>query len=209
MKTRLKVLIVGMVLTLGWTLLSGQSSYININVINNVAQSVMSRMARDSTWVHGVDGVRRDNVPQWDGTTGKLLRSGYRVNGITIGDPGAANYLVTEAAIRAGLVATLIDSDFVKGPIISTNTYIPRWDGTSGNILTDGLALALTVGDPGSDATLVTEQGIREALDDFTPTTSSTVARLDSLIFVDIADTTDKMLMKWNNVTGVLDVVGL
>ena len=49
-------------------------------------------------------------------------------------------------------------------PASSTTDKVPQWNNTSGD-LKDGLLLATTVADPGVDTSLVSEQGIREALD--------------------------------------------
>jgi len=53
----------------------------------------------------------------------------------------------------------------VSGPGANTDGFIPQWDGDNSLLLKSGLSFATTVGDPGSDTTLVSEQGIREALD--------------------------------------------
>lgn len=52
----------------------------------------------------------------------------------------------------------------VTGPASNTDNSIPQWDGADSKTLKDGLTLATTVGDPGVDTQLVSEQGIREAL---------------------------------------------
>lgn len=55
-------------------------------------------------------------------------------------------------------------NSLVQGPATTTDGYIPDWDGTIGNKLGTGYLVATTVGTTGSDTTLVTEQGIREAI---------------------------------------------
>jgi len=55
-------------------------------------------------------------------------------------------------------------NSLVQGPASSTDGYIPRWSGTLGNKLSTGLSLVTTVGDPGVDTAIVTDQGIREAI---------------------------------------------
>lgn len=52
----------------------------------------------------------------------------------------------------------------VKGPSSSTDNYIPQWDGTSGALLKAGLGVVTTVGDPGVDTNIPTEQAVREAI---------------------------------------------
>lgn len=55
-------------------------------------------------------------------------------------------------------------NSLVQGPATSTNGYIPSWNGTIGNKLGTGYQVLTTVGDPGVDTALVTDQGIREAI---------------------------------------------
>jgi hypothetical protein len=55
-------------------------------------------------------------------------------------------------------------NSLVQGPATTTNTYIPQWSGTIGNKLSTGLQLKTTVGVTGDDTSVVTEQGIREAI---------------------------------------------
>ena len=49
---------------------------------------------------------------------------------------------------------------------VDTNNadYVPQWDGANTNILKNGLKLETAVGATGSDTSLVSEQGIREAI---------------------------------------------
>jgi len=56
------------------------------------------------------------------------------------------------------------DGDVV-GPATNTANSIPQWDGANSKTLKDGFPVVTTVGNPGLDTNLVTEQGIREALD--------------------------------------------
>ncbi len=56
----------------------------------------------------------------------------------------------------------------VGGPATHPDNYIPLWDGADTLILKAGLSFATTVGSPGADTQLVTEQGIRESLDLYT-----------------------------------------
>jgi len=62
-------------------------------------------------------------------------------------------------------MADLADSNFVHGPPTSTNNNIPRYNGTTGTLLQDGIGFTTTVGTPGSDLNATSEQGQREALD--------------------------------------------
>jgi len=55
-------------------------------------------------------------------------------------------------------------SSYVSAPASNTDAYIPQWDGANSGTLKNGLLLATTVGATGADTTLVTEQGIREAI---------------------------------------------
>ena len=55
-------------------------------------------------------------------------------------------------------------NSLIQGPASSTAGYIPQWSGSIGNKLSTGLQLLTTVGDPGVDTAIVTDQGIREAI---------------------------------------------
>lgn len=54
--------------------------------------------------------------------------------------------------------------------LTSTSGNVPTWQDTVGGELGAGYSVATTVGNPGTDTTLVTEQGIREALDGLSST---------------------------------------
>ncbi|MBW2149806.1 MAG: hypothetical protein JRI22_22675, partial [Deltaproteobacteria bacterium] len=54
----------------------------------------------------------------------------------------------------------------------ATDNNILQWDGTTGKQVKDGLGLTTTVGDPGSDDNVTSEQGIREALAAYLPLAS-------------------------------------
>jgi hypothetical protein len=82
-------------------------------------------------------------------------------------------------------------NSLVQGPASSTNLNIPTWNGTGGMQLNDGLALATTVGTPGSDTTIVSEQGIREAL------TSITISSLGDIADVTITSITNNEMLVW------------
>lgn len=72
---------------------------------------------------------------------------------------------VTKKAARS-LVGALGD---VLGPATNTANYIPQWDGANSKKIKDGLALVTTVGATGADTSIVSEQGVREALNDKAP----------------------------------------
>lgn len=57
----------------------------------------------------------------------------------------------------------------VVGPGSATNDHIPQFDGTTGKLLKDGLGLVTTVGSPGSDSNVPSEQGVREAISSIVP----------------------------------------
>jgi hypothetical protein len=52
----------------------------------------------------------------------------------------------------------------VVGPASTTDGNIPRWNGTTGGNLNEGVSLVTTVGDPGADTAVPTEQAVREAI---------------------------------------------
>jgi hypothetical protein len=51
----------------------------------------------------------------------------------------------------------------VVGPAATTENNIPQWDATT-KMLKDGRVLVTTIGDPGADTAIPTEQAVREAL---------------------------------------------
>jgi len=91
----------------------------------------------DAAMVLGPAGATDENLAVFDGVTGKLLKD----SGVALADVGD-----------------------VVGPDGATDGDFAQFDGETGKLLKDGIALATEVGDPGDDATIVTEQGIREAL---------------------------------------------
>lgn len=108
--------------------------------------------------------------------TGLQLGAGATVDTIatTVGDPGVDTAVVTEQGIREALDAQAFIGleDNAGTPIVpDTDDRIQVTDDSiinadaAGNTLALSINAATTVGDPGDDTTLVTEQGIREALD--------------------------------------------
>lgn len=56
-------------------------------------------------------------------------------------------------------------NSLVQGPASTSNGSIPTWNSSNGNKLATGYSVNTEVGDPGVDTALVTDQGIREAID--------------------------------------------
>jgi len=50
-------------------------------------------------------------------------------------------------------------------PTTNTDGSIPQWNGANTGMLKDGLAVVTTVGDPGVDTSIPTDQAVREAID--------------------------------------------
>jgi hypothetical protein len=82
-------------------------------------------------------------------------------------------------------------NSLVQGPAASTDLNIPVWNGTLGNKLSDGLGLVTTLGTPGSDTNIVSEQGIREAI------TSITISSLGDIADVTITAITNNEMLVW------------
>ncbi|MFH1118600.1 MAG: hypothetical protein V1775_02170 [Bacteroidota bacterium] len=102
-------------------------------------------------------------IPQWDGNDSKTLKNGLLLT-TSIADPGVDTSIPTEKAVRDALDAVPGGGD-VLGPVANTDNYIPQWDGADSKTLKDGLAVAITVGDPGVDTSIPTEKAVRDALD--------------------------------------------
>jgi len=71
----------------------------------------------------------------------------------------------------------------VEGPATNTDEYVPQWNGADSKTLKNGKAVVTTLGSPGSDANIATEQAIRAAISDagggdVSGPSSSTDARL-------------------------------
>jgi len=94
--------------------------------------------------------------------TEKAVRSAIAPIVTTIGTPGADTNVPSEQAVREAIT----DAVGVVPPATNTDNKVPQWDGTDSATLKDGLSLVTTVGDPGSDSSLPTEQAVREALDE-------------------------------------------
>ena len=84
-------------------------------------------------------------------------------------------------------------NSLVQGPSNSTDLNIPTWNGTGGNKLNDGLSLVTTLGDPGSDTTIVSEAGIRTAIN------SLTIAALGDIGDVTITDIANNEMLVWED----------
>lgn len=52
----------------------------------------------------------------------------------------------------------------VIAPASNTDNNIPQWDGNNSKTLKDGLSLVTTIGTPGADTSIPTEQAVREAI---------------------------------------------
>lgn len=52
----------------------------------------------------------------------------------------------------------------VLGPVTNTDGNVPQWDGADSKTLKNGFPVVTTVGSPGADTNLVTEQAVREAI---------------------------------------------
>lgn len=127
------------------------------------------------------------NIPQWDGADSKTLKDGLTLS-TSIGTPGVDTKVPTEKAVRSAIPpivttigATGSDTNVpseqavreeldakgdVSGPGSSTDGDFAQFDGTDGKTLKGGLAKVTSVGDPGSDSSIPTEQAVREALDE-------------------------------------------
>ena len=77
----------------------------------------------------------------------------------------ANQYVKANAGGTALEFGALAGGGDVVGPGTHPDLGVPQWTGADSNELKAGLTLATTVGDPGADTALVTEQGIREGLD--------------------------------------------
>lgn len=101
-------------------------------------------------------------IPAWNSSANsKTLVDGYVVN-TTVGNPGSDSALVTEQAMRETLTA--IGAGDTVSPATNTDNYIPQWNGANSKLLKNGLALVTTVGSPGSDSSVPSEQAIRELM---------------------------------------------
>lgn len=55
-------------------------------------------------------------------------------------------------------------SDLVVGPVSVTDNDLAQFDGTTGKLIKDGLSVVTTLGSPGTDSNIPTEQAVREAI---------------------------------------------
>lgn len=104
-----------------------------------------------------VDG----DIPQFSGTTGKLLKDGLGLV-TTLGSPGSDSNLASEKAVRTAITAG--GAGNVSGPGSAVNNDIPQFDGTTGHLIKDGLGLVTTVGSPGLDTNVASEKAVRTAI---------------------------------------------
>ena len=52
----------------------------------------------------------------------------------------------------------------VYGPTTNNADYIPQWSGANTGLLKDGLSVVTSIGSPGLDTALPTDQAVREAI---------------------------------------------
>lgn len=55
-------------------------------------------------------------------------------------------------------------SDLVVGPVSVTDNDLAQFDGTTGKLIKDGLSVVTTLGSPGTDTNIPTEQAVRSAI---------------------------------------------
>lgn len=104
---------------------------------------------------------------------GNILKiNGVQVNGVqgnssTILLAGAVSGTGTSLCTDANGNATTAGcqtGNLVTGPVSSVSGSIPVWSGVNGNVLSGGLQLATSVGNPGSSTALPTEAAVRAAI---------------------------------------------
>ena len=113
-----------------------------------------------------------NKVPQWDNTQ-KKLKDGLSVV-TSVGLSGADTALPTEKAVRTAIseeasarntAISTATTNMVSGPVSTTEDSIPQWDSTT-KTLKDGLTLATSIDDTGSDSKIPTEKAVRDAIDE-------------------------------------------
>ena len=107
--------------------------------------------------VSSVDG----NVVLFDGVTGKLIKDGLSV--VTILDAtGSDSNIATEKAVRTA-INTIFEGS-VTGPVGAVDGHIVQFDGVSGTLIKDGLAVVSSVGVSGSSLNIPNEVAVRNVV---------------------------------------------
>jgi len=107
--------------------------------------------------VSSVDG----NIVLFDGVTGKLIKDGLSV--VTILDAtGSDSNIATEKAVRTA-INTIVGGS-VTGPAGAVDGHIVQFDGVSGTLIKDGLAVVSSVGVSGSSLNIPNEVAVRNVV---------------------------------------------
>lgn len=102
-----------------------------------------------------------NTIARFDGVDSKTIQASLA----TIDDTGTINIPTGQTYNINGSAHTHAGgTGDVIGPATNTDGNIPQWNGVNSKTLKDGLGLVTTVGSPGSDSSVPSEQAVREAI---------------------------------------------
>lgn len=102
-----------------------------------------------------------NTIARFDGVDNKTIQGSLA----TVDDSGGVNIPTGQTYNINGSPHTHAGgTGDVIGPATNTDGNVPQWDGTNSKTLKNGLGLVTTVGNPGSDSNVPSEQGVREAI---------------------------------------------
>jgi hypothetical protein len=106
--------------------------------------------------VSGGGGV--GHIIQDDGVS-QTQRSKLNFTGVIVSviDDPANNATIVNFTTGSG-------SGDVSGPATNNADYLPQWNGANSKLLKNGLAVVTTIGNPGADTNIPTEQAVREVI---------------------------------------------
>lgn len=95
-------------------------------------------------------------------TTDDDVNDDYKVGSLWIDTTNDKAYMCLDNSAGAAVWSEI--STTITPPSSHADNYIPQWDGVDSNTLKEGLEVVTSVGDPGSDSKVPTEQAVREAV---------------------------------------------
>lgn len=123
------------------------------------AQFPIDRLPFGDGDVKGPSANTDGKIPQWNGANSKTLKDGLNVaTSITSGS--GSNEVPTAVAVYNSV------KDKINAPSSNTDGNIPRWDGANSKTLKDGLGFSTSMGDTPSNAKVLSEKAVSDAIAD-------------------------------------------